>query len=96
MWTRGPELDLQTVPLPERDGDLVRDLLVAEKARRGVEIGLAYGSSALAIGEALLAVDPPIVIDQIQQQAYNDVGSDRTAGQQLSETIEQRNSCRLL
>jgi len=45
-----------------------------------VEIGLAYGSSALAIGEALLAVDAPnprhIVIDPFQQQAYNNVGWD--------------------
>jgi len=52
VWTRGPELDFQTVTLPERDCDLVRDLLVAEKAQTVVEIGLAYGSSALAIGEA--------------------------------------------
>ncbi len=49
MWTHGPE----------RDCDLVRDPLVAEKAQRAVEIGLAYGSSALATGEALLAVDAP-------------------------------------
>jgi cephalosporin hydroxylase len=77
-WTRGPELDFQTVTLPERDCDLVRDLLIAEKVQTVVEIGLAYGSSALAIGEALLAVDAPnpchIVIDPFQQQAYNNVG----------------------
>jgi predicted O-methyltransferase YrrM len=80
VWTRGPELDFQTVTLPERDCDLVRDLLIAEKAQTVVEIGLAYGSSALAIGEALLTVDAPnprhIVIDPFQQQAYNNVGWD--------------------
>jgi hypothetical protein len=53
-WTRGPEADFATVTLPERDCDLLRDLLIAERARTVVEIGLAYGSSALAIGEALL------------------------------------------
>ena len=80
MWTRGPELDFQTVTLPERDCDRVRDLLIAERAQTVVEIGLAYGSSALAIGEALLAVDAPnprhLVIDPFQQQAYNNVGWD--------------------
>ncbi|MDR6326185.1 class I SAM-dependent methyltransferase [Actinoplanes couchii] len=80
VWTRGPELDFRTVTLPERDCDLVRDLLIVEEARTVVEIGLAYGSSALAIGEALLTVDAPnarhIVIDPFQQKAYNNVGWD--------------------
>ena len=66
--------------LPERDCDLVRDLLIAEEVQTVVEIGLAYGSSALAIGEALLAVDAPhprhIVIDPFQRQAFNNVGWD--------------------
>ena len=80
VWTRGPERDFTTVTLPERDCDLVRDLLIADKVRTVVEIGLAYGSSALAIGEALVAVDAPnprhIVIDPFQQQAFNNVGWD--------------------
>ncbi len=79
-WTRGPELDFETVTLPERDCDLLRDLLVAEQARTVVEVGLAYGSSALAIGEALVTVDAPdprhIVIDPFQQRAFSDVGWD--------------------
>jgi len=66
------------VTLPERDCDLVRDLLIAERAQTVVEVGLAYGSSALAIGEALVAVDAPqprhIVIDPFQQEAFNNVG----------------------
>lgn len=78
IWTRGPELDFQTVTLPECDCDLVRDLLIAEEAQTVVEIGLAYGSSALAIGEALVAVGTAhprhIVIDPFQQQAFNNVG----------------------
>jgi predicted O-methyltransferase YrrM len=86
VWTRGPELDFETVTLPERDSDLVRDLLIAEGAQTVVEVGLAYGSSALAIGEALVTVDPPvprhIVIDPFQQRAFSNVGWDllRSAG----------------
>jgi predicted O-methyltransferase YrrM len=85
-WTRGPERDFETITLPERDCDLLRDLLISEGAQAIVEIGLAYGSSALAIGEALVAVDPPhprhIVIDPFQQQAFANVGWDllRSAG----------------
>jgi hypothetical protein len=44
------------VTLPERDCDLLRDLLIAEHVEAVVEVGLAYASSALAIGEALVAV----------------------------------------
>jgi predicted O-methyltransferase YrrM len=80
VWTRSPELDFETVTLPERDCDLVRDLLIAEGAQTVVEVGLAYGSSALAIGEALVAVDPPdprhIVIDPFQQLSFSNVGWD--------------------
>jgi predicted O-methyltransferase YrrM len=78
VWTRGPELDFETVTLPEHDCDLLRDLLIAENIETVVEVGLAYGSSALAIGEALLTVGAPdprhIVIDPFQQQAFANVG----------------------
>ncbi|SHN48057.1 class I SAM-dependent methyltransferase [Cryptosporangium aurantiacum] len=77
-WTRGPERDFEIVTLPERDCDLLRDLLIADRAQTVVEVGLAYGSSALAIAEALLVVASPqprhIVIDPFQQQAFSDVG----------------------
>lgn len=85
-WTRGPELDFETVTLPGHDCDLLRDLLIAENIETVVEVGLAYGSSALAIGEALLTVGAPdprhIVIDPFQQQAFANVGWDllRDAG----------------
>lgn len=78
VWTRGPELDFATVTLPERDCDLLRDLLIAERAETVVEVGLAYGSSALAIGEALLtaggAAPRHVIIDPFQRSAYHDVG----------------------
>ncbi|MFI6762051.1 class I SAM-dependent methyltransferase [Micromonospora sp. NPDC050417] len=85
-WTRGPERDFEMVSLPERDCDLLRDLLVSEGVRTVVEVGLAYGSSALAVGEALLTVGSPhprhVVIDPFQQQAFANVGWDllRSAG----------------
>jgi len=45
--------DFERVSLSEHDSDVLRDLLRAEGARTVIEIGLAYGSSALAIGEAI-------------------------------------------
>jgi len=48
--------DFERVALPDYDADVLRDLLVGERARVVLEIGLAYGSSALAIGEALHTV----------------------------------------
>ncbi|MDG4789996.1 class I SAM-dependent methyltransferase [Micromonospora sp. WMMD1102] len=85
-WTRPHERDFETVALPERDCDLLRDLLIAERAETVVEVGLAYASSALAIGEALITVDPPnprhVIVDPFQAHAYSDVGWDllRAAG----------------
>jgi predicted O-methyltransferase YrrM len=88
-WTRGPELDFETVTLPERDCDLLRDLLISEGVRTVVEVGLAYGSSALAIGEALVTVGSPdprhIVIDPFQEQAYSNVGWDLLCSAGLDE-----------
>jgi predicted O-methyltransferase YrrM len=78
--TRGLPRDFETVTLPERDCDLLRDLLISEGVQTVVEVGLAYGSSALAVGEALVTVGSPhprhIVIDAFQQQAYSNVGWD--------------------
>lgn len=84
--TRARERDFETVTLPERDCDLLRDLLIAEGAETVVEVGLAYASSALAIGEALVTVGPPhprhVVIDPFQEDAWSNVGWDllRSAG----------------
>ncbi|MFD1371773.1 class I SAM-dependent methyltransferase [Actinoplanes sichuanensis] len=75
-WTRR-EHDFATVTLPERDCDRLRDLLIADRAETVVEVGLAYGSSALAIGEALVAgggTPRHVIIDPFQRDAYHDVG----------------------
>src|SRR5262245_43706576 len=72
--------DFERVALPAADGDLLRDMLVADEAHRVIEIGLAYGSSALAIGEALCSTGGTevshIVIDPFQTSAFDNVGWD--------------------
>jgi predicted O-methyltransferase YrrM len=60
--------------------------LISERAETVVEVGLAYASSALAIGEALVTVSPPhprhLVIDPLQESDWSNVGWDllRSAG----------------
>jgi predicted O-methyltransferase YrrM len=77
QWTR-TDIDFQTVTLPERDCDLLRDLLVADGVATVVEIGLAYASSALAIGEALATVGARrlrhVIIDPYQESAFSHAG----------------------
>jgi predicted O-methyltransferase YrrM len=64
--------------MPERDCDLLRDLLISEGARTVVEVGLAYASSALAIGEALITLESPyprhFIIDPFQATSWSNVG----------------------
>ncbi|MGV9625091.1 class I SAM-dependent methyltransferase [Streptomyces sp. NPDC003487] len=85
-WTRNREGDFETVTLPEGECDQLRDLLISEGVETIVEIGLAYASSALAIGEALVTVDAPrprhIIIDPFQERDWSNVGWDllRSAG----------------
>jgi predicted O-methyltransferase YrrM len=67
--------DFARVALPLADGDVLRDLLVVERATTVIEIGLAYGSSALAIGEALAVHGVErvghVIIDAYQDQFGN-------------------------
>jgi predicted O-methyltransferase YrrM len=77
-WTRDHADDFDTVTVPERDCDALRDLLVNEGVGTVVEVGLAYGRSALAIGEALLAVDARrplhVIVDPLQATEWSNVG----------------------
>lgn len=57
LWPTAPPGDFERVALPLRDGNALRDLLIGERVGTVIEIGLAYGSSALAIAEALAGVD---------------------------------------
>jgi predicted O-methyltransferase YrrM len=76
--------DFATVTLPERDCDALRDLMIAERPGTVIEIGLAYGSSALAIGEALISIGGGrhLILDPFQDSAFRDAGWDvvRSAG----------------
>ncbi|MPY97497.1 MAG: class I SAM-dependent methyltransferase [Actinophytocola sp.] len=76
--TRDYANDFDTVTLPERDCDAIRDLLIDMAAEKVIEVGLAYGSSALAIGEALIAVGAErpmhIIIDPLQDSEWSNVG----------------------
>lgn len=76
-WVRAAD-DFATVALPERDCDAIRDLLIAERPGTVIEIGLAYGSSALAIGEALVSVGGQrhVILDPFQGSGFRDAGWD--------------------
>jgi predicted O-methyltransferase YrrM len=79
--------DFERVALPDEDCDVLRDLLIAEPARVVVEIGLGYGSSALAIGEALLSQGPGAVrhvIIDAYQHSFQQAGSEAIAEAGLS------------
>ena len=70
------EGDFERVSIPARDADALRDLLLVEGARVVIEIGLAYGSSALAIADALVSGDGGahhVIIDAYQDR-FHDVG----------------------
>ncbi len=70
--------DFARVAVPRSDCDSLRDILSADRAGVVIEVGLAYGSSALAIGEALLqreaAGTSHIIVDAYQASAYGNVG----------------------
>jgi predicted O-methyltransferase YrrM len=69
------EGDFERVALPCEHCDALRNLLLAEQARAVIEVGLGYGSSALAIGEALAVHEDAthIIIDAFQDH-FGDVG----------------------
>jgi predicted O-methyltransferase YrrM len=66
--------DFERVSVPVSDSDVLRDVLLAEKPRTVIEIGLAYGSSALAIAEALVTAGPDearhVIVDAYQRQFH--------------------------
>lgn len=55
---------------------MLRDLLAAERVETVIEIGLAYGASALAIGEALVSasVRRHVIVDPFQTSAFSGAG----------------------
>lgn len=69
------EDDFCRVALPFADADVLRDLLLNEGADVVLEIGLAYGVSALAIAEAVVARGRPrgahLIIDAFQNNFHD-------------------------
>ena len=68
-------VDFERVSIPNSNSDALRDRLIAERAKTAIEIGLAYGSSALAIAEALVIVGSDharhVIVDAYQDRFYS-------------------------
>jgi predicted O-methyltransferase YrrM len=66
--------DFERVSVPAADSDVLRDLLLAENPGTVIEIGLAYGGSALAVAEALVAAGSNearhVIVDAYQQHFH--------------------------
>lgn len=77
--------DFTTVTLPEGDCDAIRDVMAAERPGTVIEIGLAYGSSALAIGESLIVAGGKqhLIIDPFQDNEFRDAGWEVICSAQL-------------
>jgi len=81
LFDSGPAIerskgDFQRVALPLEETDILRRVVEHSGAKSALEIGLAYGASALSIGEALgMASDDAhhTIIDAFQDQ-YSNVG----------------------
>jgi predicted O-methyltransferase YrrM len=70
--------DFEREPVPDGDADALWDILLADNARVVIEIGFAYGSSALAIAEALVAQGAEgtnhVIIDAYQDRVQDSEG----------------------
>ena len=92
LGEHGPD-DFRRVALPRDECDALRDALIRERTRVVLEVGLGYGSSALAIGEALLhngaAGTSHVMIDPHQERAFANAGCDalRAAGLSASSRL---------
>jgi predicted O-methyltransferase YrrM len=69
------DADVERITLPPEDCEVLRELMVAERPTVVIEIGLAYGSAALAIGEALRSIGAPdarhVIVDAYQERFLN-------------------------
>lgn len=75
----GPhQLGFEVEAFPAYDGHILTQLLVSDSARSVIEVGLAFGGSALAIGEALVTVagasGEHLIVDPLQTTGWGRVG----------------------
>lgn len=73
----GDPADFERISLPSSDADVLRDAVYAERPGTVIEIGLAYGSSALAIAEALVGIAGTarhVIIDPYQSSRFAGAG----------------------
>ena len=74
----GSTHDVRTVAITAGEGESLREWVLREKATKTIEIGLAYGVSALYICEGLLQGGDPdarhVVIDPFQARGFANCG----------------------
>src|SRR3954469_17738106 len=63
-WLRSED-DFGRISVPMSDGDVLRDLLAVDRVRSVLEVGLGYGTSALAIAEALVCAEADDIVHWI-------------------------------
>ena len=84
----------RTASIPTKEGEALKKWVIKEKATKTIEVGLAYGFSALYICEGLLLnkkKNPKhTIIDawQTQKDKYTNIGLDVLKKAGLSKTIE--------
>ena len=92
--SRNPNADFRTVSITPAEAESLREWVIAENASQTVEIGLAFGYSALHICEGLLTNGDPnakhVVIDpgQLPEKAYASCGLDILNDAGLSSILE--------
>jgi predicted O-methyltransferase YrrM len=71
----GARIDLAPHSIDRAHGEALRDLAVAERAERTIEVGLALGMSALFLCQAVLdRGGRHVAIDPLQAESWNGAG----------------------
>ena len=72
----GESFDLGLVHIPQQEGEFLRQLIFEANPKVSLEIGLAYGISALFICEAIRSLKGTkhIVIDPFQSDSFRSIG----------------------
>jgi predicted O-methyltransferase YrrM len=92
-FNAGPvQADFRTVTITTGEGEAIREWVMNEKASKTIEIGLAFGFSALHICEGLLLNDTPnprhVLLDPFQASGYCNRGLEILEEAGVSSLIE--------